>query len=458
MRRDNDSLPLSLSQQRLWFLAQMMEVDEGYHISVGFRVKGSLNSAALQGALDRIVVRHEVLRTTFCSTSDEPVQRIASPGNSSFHLLQHDLRDHVHALVELERLAEVETCAPFDLERGPPIRGRLIRLFENDHALLITIHHIVADGWSLGVLLEELGILYRAFRRGEADPLPALKFQYADYVLWQLQRMPVILREQAPYWQNTLAGVATLLELPIDHPRPGRQSYAGSFVELVLDAERTAELKELSRRHRTTLFMTLLAGWAALVTRLSGQEDVVIGTPVANRRPVEIEGLIGLFVNIIALRLNLSASLTVAQFLAQVRARVIAAQQHQEIPFERVVELAQPVRNPAHSPLFQVMFVWQNTPQCSLRLPGLDLQCLKPSRRRMAQFDLMLSLREAGETIYGEIEYPTSLFEQATVERYSGYFCRLLEGMVANDNKRVECLPMLSESERHRLLYEWNTT
>src|SRR5258708_15259126 len=236
-----------------------------------------------------------------------------------------------------------EACGVFDLEHGPLIRGRLIRLSEDEHALLITMHHIVSDGWSMGVLVNELNMLYSAFLRGEDDPLPRLGIQYADYAVWQRQWTEGdLLQQQAAYWKTTLAGAPALLELPADRPSPAQQNYAGAFAGLVLDEQLTAGLKELGRRHGTTLYMTLLAAWATLLTRLSGQQDLVIGTPTANRGRTEIDGLIGFLVNTLALRLGLSGSPSVSELLEQVREKAIAAQQNQDIPFEQVVELAQP--------------------------------------------------------------------------------------------------------------------
>ena len=452
-------LPLSFAQQRLWFLAQMDGVSEAYHIPGGLRLKGDLDGKALRRALDRIVARHEALRTTFSLIDGEPVQRIVAIENSSFLLLEHDLFQHDDAQAELDRLVQLEAGASFDLERGPLVRGRLIRLAADEHALLITMHHIVSDGWSMGLLVNELSTLYGAFLRGADDPLPELEIQYADYAVWQRQWIEgEILQQQAAYWKSALAGVPALLELPTDHPRPAQQDYAGGFVELKLDAKLTAALKSLGRKHGTTLFMTLLAAWAALLSRLSGQQDVVSGTATANRGRAEIENLIGFFVNTLALRLDLSGSPTVAELLAQARAQAVAAQQHQDIPFEQVVELANPVRSLAHSPLFQVMFDWQNATEDRLELPGLELLPLKSSPYRVAKFDLRLFLEEGGDCISGGIEYATSLFEQGTIERYLGCFHALLEAMVADDTQTVDQLPMLSESERHRVLYEWNDT
>jgi amino acid adenylation domain-containing protein len=455
----SERLPLSFAQQRLWFLAQMEGASDAYNVPFGVYLKGDVDHEALRRTLDRILIRHEALRTTFAFIDGEPVQQLAIAKNSRFLLLEHDLRGHDKANAELDRLIGIEAGAAFDLEHGPLIRGRLIRLAEDEHALLITMHHIVSDGWSMGVLVNELSTLYGAFLRGEADPLPELEIQYADYAVWQRQWVEGdILQQQATYWKVALAGAPALLELPLNHPRPAQQNYTGAFAELVLDEQLTAGLRELSLRHGTTLYMTLLAGWAVLLARLSGQQDVVIGSPVANRGRIEIENLIGFFVNTMALRLDLSGSPSVSELLEQTKAQVLGAQQHQDIPFEQVVELVRPVRSLAHSPLFQVMFAWQNATERSLELPGLEVQPIESALHMVAKFDLTLSLQEAGNTIAGGIEYAASLFELATIERYLGYFRTLVEGMVADDTQAVDRLLILSKPERHQVLYEWNET
>ncbi len=311
----------------------------------------------------------------------------------------------------------------------------------------------------MGVLIRELSVLYGALVKGEGDPLPELSLQYADYAVWQRKWIEgEILKQQGEYWKKTLAGAPAVLEIPGDHARPGQQDHAGAVVELVLDEELTAGLREMSKRHGTTLYMTMLAGWGALLGRLSGQQDVVIGTPVANRGRVEIEGLIGFFVNTLALRLELSGSLTVGELLRQAREQALAAQQHQDIPFEQVVELIRPVRSLSHSPIFQVMLAWQNTPEGRLELPGLEVKPMESAPRVMAKFDLTLSLREAGKHIVGGLEYATALFERRTMERYLGYFRSLLKGMVADDAQEVDGLLLMAEEERRRVLYEWNET
>jgi amino acid adenylation domain-containing protein len=451
-------LPLSHAQQRLWFLAQMEGISHAYHISRTWCVRGQLERQALREALNRIVARHEVLRTSFVTIESEPVQRIM-PEAESFDLSEEDLSGHADARAELARVIAEAGRAPFDLEAGQLIRGRLIRLEEEEHVLLITMHHIISDGWSLGVFMKELGLLYGAIVRGdERGPLPELEVQYADYAVWQRTWIEEDkLLRQKEYWKKTLAGAPSLLKLPTDHRRPAKQDYAGAKLKFIVPEDLSEGLKGLSKKHGNTLYMTLLAAWIALLARLSRQQDVVVGTPVANRRWVEIENLIGFFVNTLALRLDLSDSPTVATLLSRMKEQVLLAQQHQDLPFEQVVDMIGPVRNLAHNPLFQVMFDWQDTEALPM-LTGLELKALDLEPPEIAKFDLTLSLREKGKRIEGALEYATALFERATMERHLGYVRVLLEAMVADDSQRVDCISLLTENERHHVLVEWNAT
>jgi amino acid adenylation domain-containing protein len=453
----NGRLELSFAQQRLWFLSQFEGASEAYHIAGGLRLLGSLDRAALRRALDRIVARHEVLRTTFSQVDGRPVQ-IIGPAETGFLLREHDLRFAPDRSAALERLAADEAGQPFDLEHGPLIRGRLAQLDQDDHALLVTMHHIVSDGWSMGILINELSQLYRAFCDGRTEALPSLPAQYADYAAWQRSWLSGELwRKQAQYWEQTLAGAPAVLELPADRPRPAQQDYAGEMVEIELDEHLTSNLKSLGRRHGATLYMTLLAGWAALLGRLSGQEEMVIGTPAANRTRPEIEPLIGFFVNTLALRIDLGASPTVSELLARVKTRTLEAQQYQDLPFEQVVEIAQPARSLAHSPIFQTVFAWQNAPEGALDLPGLTLSLLA-TPHVTARFDVTLSLREAGQRIVGCLEYATALFDCATVKRFVEYWRTLLGAMTAGDEQAIDRAPLLGETERRQILVEWNAT
>ncbi|HET7233884.1 MAG TPA: amino acid adenylation domain-containing protein, partial [Longimicrobium sp.] len=453
------AIPLSFAQLRLWFLEQLGDLGSTYQLPMSLRLRGELDRGALARSLDRIVARHEALRTSFPTVDGEPVQRIAPAQESAFRLVEHDLRASAGAEGELRRLVADEASAPFDLERGPLVRGRLVRMAADDHVLLLTIHHIVSDGWSMGLLYRELGALYAAFARGEPDPLPPLPVQYADYAAWHRRWVDgPVLEAQAEYWAETLAGAPELLELPADRPRPARQDFAGASLKVEFDAGLAAALKALSQRHGATLYMTLLAGWAAVLSRLSGQDDVVIGTPSANRGRSEIEGLIGFFVNTLPVRVDLSGAPTVAQALGRVKARALEAQQNQDIPFEQVVERVQPARSLAHSPLFQVMFAWQNAPAGRLELPGLSLAPADAAPHVTAKFDLLLALWEDDGRIAGEVEYATALFDGATVERWLGYLRRVLEAMAADDGLGIDRLPMLAEAERRLVLREWNAT
>ncbi|HYH80783.1 MAG TPA: amino acid adenylation domain-containing protein, partial [Longimicrobium sp.] len=448
-------LVLSFAQQRLWFLEQLGGLGSTYHVPRRMRLHGALDRAALHRALSRIVARHEALRTVFPVVDGEPVQRIAAE-ESGFVLVDHDLRGHEDAAAELERLMADEAEAPFDLARGPLIRGRLVRLADDEHVLMITAHHVQTDGWSTGVFDRELSALYAAFARGDADPLPPLPVQYADYAAWQRRWVTgEVLRRQADYWTATMAGVPELLELPADRPRPLQQDHTGGTLRLELDEALTDGLKALARRHGATLFMTLLAGWAAVLSRLSGQDDVVIGTPTANRGRAEIEGLIGFFVNTLALRIDLDGSPTVAELLERVKARALEGQQHQDIPFEQVVELIQPTRSLAHSPLFQVMFTWENADGGALALPGIAVAPVRGNPLSVVQFDLSLTLGERDGRIAGGLAYATALYDRETAERHLAYLRRVLAEMVADERQAVDRLDLLPAAER-ALVAAWN--
>ncbi|HEV2643858.1 MAG TPA: condensation domain-containing protein, partial [Candidatus Elarobacter sp.] len=453
----DEPLPLSFAQRRLWFLAQMDGGSEAYHIPLGLRLTGELDRLALRRALDRLVARHEMLRTTFTVAGGEPVQRVA-PVHGGFLLIEHDLVNDPNAAAGVDALAAQEVRTPFDLAAGPLIRGRLIAIGAAQHVLLITMHHIVSDGWSMGVLMREVSALYRAYRAGEDDPLAPLSIQYADYAAWQRRWLSgEALREQSAYWQQALHDAPALLELPADRPRPKRQDFTGDHVPIDLGPELTAKIKALSQRHGTTLFMTLMTAWGILLSRLSGQSDVVVGTPVANRTRSEVEDLIGFFVNTLALRMDVAPDATVSEMLVRVQALSLHAQAHQDLPFEHVVEIVNPARSLAQSPLFQAMFVWQNNEHGEVVLPGLRIDSLHMPFRT-AKFDLTLEVGETHDRITGVLEYATALFDRATAERYAGYLRTLLAAMVDGEDERVDRLTLLPEAERNLMLLEWNAT
>jgi len=452
-----DPLPLSFAQQRLWFGAQIEGAGRAYHIPINVRLRGDLDKRALKLALDRLVARHEALRAAFTVVEGEPVQRVAG-ADVGFVLQEHDIEGERDPEGALERLAIEESEIPFDLEAGPLARARLIRLADRDHVLLITLHHIIFDGWSTGVFNRELSALYAAIREGRPDPLPKLAIQYADYAIWQRRWLSgSTLEGHGDYWRRALAGAPTVLDLPTDRPRPARQDHAGSTVALEFDERLVVALKALALRRGATLFMTLLAGWAALLSRLSGQEDVVIGAAVANRGRVEIEPLIGFFVNSLALRVDLSGDPSVGELLDRVKACALEAQAHQDLPFERVVEIVGPPRSLAYEPIFQTMFAWQNHDEGALDLPGLTTTLLAPPCLH-AKYDLTLSLTEVGGRVVGELEYAAALFDRETIERHAGYLGRLLTAMAADETRVIDRLPLLDEAERQRVLVAWNAT
>lgn len=451
-------LLLSFPQQRMWFFEQFVERSATYSMHRLLHLVGYLNVAALEKSLTEIVRRHEILRTTFCSVNGDPMQVIAASlaVNVPMVDLQHLLEAEQAA--EVQRLANYEAHQPFDLAKGPLLRVTRLQLAEQSHVLLITMHHIIGDGWSWVVFFRELGILYQAFFQGEASPLPELPIQYADFACWQRQWFTgELLETQLIYWKQQLAGAPPLLELPTDRSRSSIQTFRGATESFTLSAQLTQKLKTFSQKSGVTLFMTLLAAFFTLLHRYSGQSDIVIGSPIANRHRSEIEPLIGFFVNTLALRIQGQENPTFADLLAQVRQITLDAHAHQDFPFERLVEVLQPERSASYTPIFQVMFVLQNTPPEKLEFPNLNLTAVKP-KNNTAKFDLTLSLKETETGISGEWEYSSDLFEAATVHRMIGHLQTLLAGIVANPEYPVSKLPLLTESERHQLLVEWNNT
>ncbi|MCA1633792.1 MAG: amino acid adenylation domain-containing protein, partial [Acidobacteria bacterium] len=450
-------LPLSFAQQRLWFLDQLEPGTSAYNIPAAVRLRGELDIPVLERTLSEVVRRHEVLRTTFETVGEEPRQVIhpAEPIRLGVRDLSPMAEEEREA--EAVRLAAEESRRPFDLSRDLMLRASLLRLGEQDHVVLFTLHHIASDGWSMGVLVREVAALYQSYLKGEESPLEELPIQYADYAAWQRARLQgEALEGQLSYWKRQLSGLP-VLELPTDRPRPAVQSFKGAYESLELGSELSAGLKELSRREGATLFMTLLAGWQALLSRYSGQEDISVGSFIANRNRAETEGLIGFFLNNLALRTDLSGNPTFRELLARVREVALGAYLHQDLPFELVLEAIQPERDASRTRLFQVMFVLQNTPKQSLELPALKLSGIEAKNPR-ANFDLTLWMWETPTGLGGAIEYNTDLFDQTTVARMVEHFQTLLEGAVANPEERVGRLPLLREWERRRLLVEWNDT
>lgn len=449
------NLPLSFAQKRLWFLEQLSPGTPAYIIPMALRLEGPLNITALETSLQEVVRRHESLRTTFPTREGQPIQHIAASSNIPLPVSDLSVLEGDEQAALVQQWIHQESRQPFDLAQGPLVRARLLRLSEQEHILLLSLHHIVADGWSLSVLFSELAALYRGFATGAQAVLPALPVQYADYTLWQQQDEK--LEQQLAYWREQLAHAPALLELPTDHPRPAVQRYQGADYHFTLPAGLVAQLQALSRQEQVTLFMTLLAAFQALLARYSGQQDIVVGTPIAGRTQPELEPLIGFLVNTLALRADLSGNPSFRELLKRVREVALSAYAHQDVPFEQVVEALQLERHLSYAPLFQVFFAWQNTPEARLDLPGVRVTPLKVENQT-AKFDLSLDLAETTEGIAGTFEYDTALFERATIERLAGHFQTLLEGIVAAPEQALSDLPLLPAEERHQLLAAWNAT
>jgi amino acid adenylation domain-containing protein len=451
-------LPLSFSQERLWFVERLQPGTATYNVPVALDLSGALDVAALERALGEIVRRHETLRTTFADGDGGPVQvvhpaaPIALPA-TDLSALPADARR-----AEAERLTREDARRPFDLAAGPLFRAALLRLGEREHRLLLCMHHVVTDGWSHATLLRELRALYPAFARGEASPLAEPAVQYADYAAWQREQLSAA-RLAAPlaWWRERLAGAPARLDLPTDRPRPAIASQRGLTHTFVLSAELSASLRALARREGATPYMVLLAAWQLLLARYSGQDDVMVGSPIAGRTRPELEGLIGFFVNTLVLRGDLSGDPTFRELLGRVRETALDAFAHQEVPFERLIEELAPERVLGHNPLFQVMFALQNAPVAEARLGDVEA---KPAwgDAGQAHFDLTLSLEEGEGGLEGEIRYATDLFDAGTIERMAGHYRTLLEAAAADPARRISALPLLDGGERERLLVDWNAS
>ncbi len=454
-RQDGEPLRLSYAQERQWFLWQLEPESAAYHIPSVLRLRGRLDLDALQRSFDSLVARHETLRTRFRLDGDEARQEIAASMALPLDIV---------ALGPLEegalaRQVETTIARPFDLERGPLLRVSLLRLAEDDHVLVLVQHHIVSDGWSMQVMVEELVQLYAAYSRGLEVALPALPIQYADYALWQRSWMEAGEKErQLAYWTGLLGGEQPVLELPFDRPRPVRQSHRGAQFILELDIDLSQALRRVAQQEGATAFALLLASFQALLYRYSGQADIRVGVPIANRNRVETERLIGFFVNTQVLKADLDGRMGFDELLAQARQRALEAQAHQDLPFEQLVEALQPERNASHNPLFQVLFNHQSeirsvTPEVQLedlRLEGLAWD------GQTAQFDLTLDIQEDENGIWASFDYATDLFDASTVERLAGHWRNLLRGIVANPRQRLGELPLLDAPERRQTLSEWN--
>ncbi|HWS53455.1 MAG TPA: amino acid adenylation domain-containing protein, partial [Pyrinomonadaceae bacterium] len=448
----DEPLPLSYAQQRLWFIDQLEPGAATYNIPTAVRLTDGPDVTALERALSEVARRHETLRTTFLSDGGRPAQVVNPPAPVALERVDLSHLPAEEREAEARRLTAEEARRPFDLSRGPLWRASLLKLADDEHVLLLTMHHIVSDGWSMGLLVRELSALYSAYARGEEPTLAELPIQYADYAAWQRRHLTdEALGEQLAYWRGQLAGAPPVLELPTDRPRPAVQTYRGARVPFALGEELSGELMRLARAEGVTPFMALLAAFDALLYHYTGQSDILVGSPVAGRTRAETENLIGCFVNTLVLRTRVEGRETFRELLGKVREACLGAYAHQDAPFERVVEEAQPERSLSHSPLFQVVFVLQNTPAGETNPAGLGVSPFRVEGAT-SKFDLMLTLTETGGRLAGGFEYSTDLFDAATVERMAGHFRELLRGAVERPGQRVAELPLLTEDERRALL------
>jgi natural product biosynthesis luciferase-like monooxygenase protein/amino acid adenylation domain-containing protein len=452
-------LPLSFAQQRLWFIHQLDRNSRAYNVRAGIRLRGELNVDALRQSINEIVRRHEVLRTRFTAVDGRPIQVIEPSLKIDLPVI--DLREMPAA--ERERrareIAIEEAERLFDLEKCPLLRLTLLQLDDQDYALAYCLHHIIADGWSMGILVNEISRLYMAFSSGVASPLPELSIQYADFAYWQQEWLQgEVLDEQLSYWKKQLENAPAELKLPTDHPRPAEPTFRGARQTMVVPAELAAKLHELSRQEGVTLFMTLLAAFQVLLSRYTGQNDIVVGSDIANRNISATQSLIGFFVNQIVLRTDVSDNPDFFELLQRVRDTALEAYAHQDLPFEKLVEAIQPERHLNRAPLFQVKFLLQNTPQdAELSLRGITLHPFNFDIEA-ATFDLLLSVFDTEQGLRGTFEYNTDLFEADTIERLGQHFNSLLESIVANPRQHVADISFLSVEEQQRLLVEWNDT
>ncbi|HET8706872.1 MAG TPA: condensation domain-containing protein, partial [Pseudomonadales bacterium] len=454
--RDSQVLDLSFAQQRLWFLDQLQQGSSQYNIVGAVRMKGELNVDALRQSFENIVSRHESLRTTFISEDGQGKQVIHAASAWQIPVMDLSVLDLASQEREVKSQLSQFGKTPFDLQRGPLLRTELLKLSAHEHVLMVNMHHIISDGWSMGVLIREMAAFYDASINGKTATLPELKVQYADFALWQREHLQgETLEKQIQYWRGRLQG-APVLELPTDRPRAPVQTYNGTTLQVRLAADLTRALNELSKAQGATLYMTLLSALNILLAKYSGQDDICVGSPIANRTRSEIEPLIGCFVNTLVLRSDLSSNPSFIDLLKQVQENTLAAYQNQDVPFEKLVDSLGLARNMSRSPLFQVMFSLQNTPrQAQLALTGVNLEVI-PVDSGTSKFDLTFSLTEQHGCLEGDIEFNTDLFNSGTIARLWTHFEVALRAIVANPTLRLGDIPLLTDAELQQQLIEWN--
>ncbi|HEX9935824.1 MAG TPA: amino acid adenylation domain-containing protein, partial [Longimicrobium sp.] len=455
-RVHRDGAPLSFAQERLWFLDRLEPGSATYNVSLARRLGGALDARALERSLGEIVRRHEALRTTFREVDGSPVQVIAPFGGFTLRFDDLSALGDADREVEVRRRATEEAMRPFDLTAGPLFRAALLRLGDEDHVLLLSMHHIVSDGWSMGVFFRELSALYAAYREGRESPLPELGVQYADYAAWQREHLRGdVLARQLSYWRERLAGAPELVELPTDRPRPAVQTFRGASERIELPGELLERLRALGRSEGATLFVVVLSVFQLLLSKYSGSDDVVVGSPIAGRTRKEVAGLIGFFVNTLVLRTDLWGDPSFRELLRRVREVTLGAYEHQELPFEKLVAELQPERSLGHSPLFQVAFTLDDAQDTGGGLAGLSAQGVA-REEEATELDLLLGLTAGPDGLRGALIYSTDVWEATTVRRLVGHFTHLVEQAAACPDARLSRVTLLTRAERRQVVEEWS--
>ncbi|GAB1540090.1 hypothetical protein NUACC21_27590 [Scytonema sp. NUACC21] len=457
-RQASKNIPLSFSQQRLWFIDQLYQGSAFYNIPIAFHIQGKLNVTAIQQSLNEILKRHEVWHTNFIVVNGEPVQEIVPELTWDLPIINLEHLSGQDWEVEVKQIVAEEAKKPFNLAKELLVRATLLRLSEEEHVLLVTMHHIITDGWSCGVFLGELSTLYAAFSTNQPSSLPELPIQYADFAVWQRDRLQgEFLATQLNYWKQQLKGELPVLQLPTARPRPAIATFAGAKQYFKFSKALTDGLKQLNQQEDTTLFMSLLAAFNVLLYRYTDQEDILIGSPIANRSRPELEGMLGLFVNTLVFRNNLSGNPSFRELLHRVREVTLNAYAHQDLPFEMLVEELQPERDLNRNPLYEIMFVLQNSPVSVREVSGLTLRPLEFDSGT-AQLDIFLSMSESQAGLTGCLEYNTDIFDSATITQFIDNFQTLLESIIAHPEQPIQELSLLTTQEREQLLFNFNQT
>lgn len=457
-RRESGPAPLSFSQQRLWFFDQFEPASFVYNVLTPVSLRGNLDVSALQEAFNHLVRRHEALRTTFEIREGQPVQIIGQQQSIPIRRIDLSHQARPEQQEQFHAVFNDETCRPFDLKKGPLLRITLVRMAAEEHALLLAMHHIVTDGWSMNVLVREAVALYAMYSAGLAPGLSPLPIQYADFAVWQRSWLQgEVLEQQLAYWKQHLGAKPAVLELPTDFPRPAVQTYRGASFIFPFSPALSQSLKTFCRAQQATMFMVLLAAFNVLFHRYTGQQEIIVGSPIANRNRKELEGLIGFFANTLPMRTNVSGELSFREVLARLKEAALGAYAHQDLPFEYLVEQFHPERSLSHSPLVQVMFNFEPTIPQMAEMPGLSAS-LMDYDNKSAKFDLTLFARDHGTEIFGTLEHNVDLFTSETIERMAGHLLTLLSGIVANPDQPISGLPLLTRHERYQMLEEWNAT